>query len=205
MRQMTENANNDKGPKKRRMIGLNSKGTFNLPKTGTKRAYRYSPNQSVNYWLLSNRWYSRCTLHLHSNIMVFWTRSCISIRGCGRRSVHPSVPPLVAHLRDEFLKKGDFRLNLNKIRWGANKPQRSSEQHISASSERNLKIKKKGMKALEKTKSLPPRASKSVKPFGYETDFNGEGSNGTWKISFILDLFVGSGYGTWLKKKHIKL
>ena len=46
--------------------------------------------------------------------------------------------------------------------------------YISASNERNLK-----MKALKKTKSLPPSASKSVKPFGYETDFNGEGSNGT--------------------------
>ena len=45
------------------------------------------------------------------------------------------------------------------------------------------------MKALEETKSLPPSTSKSVKPFGYETDFNGEGSNGTWEISFILDLF----------------
>ena len=45
------------------------------------------------------------------------------------------------------------------------------------------------MKAFEKTKTLPPSASKSVKPFGHETDFNREGSNRTWEISFILDLF----------------
>ena len=38
-------------------------------------------------------------------------------------------------------------------------------------------------------KSLPPSASKSVKPFGREKDLNGEGSNGTWEIAFILDLF----------------
>ena len=42
------------------------------------------------------------------------------------------------------------------------------------------------MKALEKTKSLPPSASKSVKLFGYETDFNGEVSNGTYGISLIF-------------------
>ena len=47
------------------------------------------------------------------------------------------------------------------------------------------------MKALERTKSLPPSASKSVKPFGHETDFNGEGSNGTWEISFILNQLCG--------------
>ena len=45
------------------------------------------------------------------------------------------------------------------------------------------------MKALEKTKSMPPSASKSVKPFGREKDLNREGSNGTWEIAFILDLF----------------
>ena len=45
------------------------------------------------------------------------------------------------------------------------------------------------MKALEKTKSMPPSASKLVKPFGHEKDLNGEGSNKTWEIAFILDLF----------------
>ena len=40
-----------------------------------------------------------------------------------------------------------------------------------------------------KTGPVWPSASKSVKPFGHETDFNGDGSNGTWEISFILDLF----------------
>ena len=47
------------------------------------------------------------------------------------------------------------------------------------------------MKALEKKKSLPPSASKLVKPFGREKDLNGGGSNGTWEIAFILDLFCG--------------
>ena len=53
------------------------------------------------------------------------------------------------------------------------------------------------MKALEKTKSLPPSASKSVKPFGREKDFNGEGSNGTWEISFITDPFC------WKRSWHL--
>ena len=43
--------------------------------------------------------------------------------------------------------------------------------------------------ALQKTKNLLLRASKLIKPFGHETDFNGEGSNRTWEIYFILDLF----------------
>ena len=42
-----------------------------------------------------------------------------------------------------------FYLPFNRpsLQWGANKPQRSSDQHISASSERNLKIKKKNESA----------------------------------------------------------
>ena len=56
---------------------------------------------------------------------------------------------------------------------------------------------KNRIKALEKTKSLPPSASKSVKPFGREKDFNGEGSNGTWEISFISDPFC------WKRSWHL--
>ena len=57
------------------------------------------------------------------------------------------------------------------------------------------------MKALEKTKNLPLSASKSVKLFCYETDFNGEGQMELGKSSSFWICFVLSSHGTLLKKK----
>ena len=87
--------------------------------------------------------------------------------------------PLTSDIKTSFVPK---------IQWGTNKPQQSCDQHISASSKRNLKIKDR-TKALEKMKNMPPSASKSIKRFGHKKDLNGEGSNGTCEISFILDQF----------------
>ena len=42
------------------------------------------------------------------------------------------------------------------------------------------------MKALEKTKSLPPSASKSVKPFGRKTDFNGDWRGVKWNLGNLF-------------------
>ena len=79
----------------------------------------------------------------------------------------------------------------NQIQWGTNK------LNVSLLPVSEIQKFKNRIKALEKTKSLPPSASKSVKPFGREKDFNGEGSNGTWEISFISDPFC------WKRSWHL--